>query len=177
MADYRSPGWRRIIFVAALLVILVVTFGPAISQGTVNVSIYGPPSDGVFSHIFVKITKVELHTASFPAASGWITLTQIVPKVDIVSSPGQFIPEAILSSQIQSGRYDSIRLSVSNATAMVGNTQTIPVSNNLILTSNVVVPVPPNGAGDVLVVLTVNYSQLLDSTPSLDMQILQATSS
>ena len=175
MTEYQFPGWRKIIFVAVLIVIIVISLAPAISQGTVNVRVYGPPSDGLVSHVFVKFSQVELHNAGFPTDSGWVTFTQVIPKVDLVSSPGQFVPQVLLTSRIQSGRYDTIKLTVANATIVVNSITSAPVSTGLVLNTDLTIPVPPNGSGDVLVVLTLDYRQLLDTPPALAVQILQAT--
>jgi hypothetical protein len=173
VTEYRFPGWRRIAFVALLIVILVIILAPPISQGTVNVRIYGSPPQGVVSHVFVKFSQVELHTAGVPIESGWVTLTQTVPRIDLVSLPGQFVPNTLLSSKIQSGRYDSIRLSIANSTVVITNTLGTPVSTRLVIAANATIPVPPNGNGDVLVVLGLDYTLLASSPPSLSARIIQ----
>lgn len=172
VTEYLFPGWRRIAFVALLIVILVVILAPPISQGTVNVRIYGSASQGVVSHVFVKFSEVELHTAGVPSESGWVHLTP-VPRIDLVSPPGQLVPNTLLSSKIQSGRYDSIRLSIANSTVVITNPLGTPVSTRLVIAANATIPVPPNGNGDVLVVIDLDYTLLASTPPSLSARVLQ----
>ncbi len=175
MTGYRLPGWRRIPSVALVIVILVLILAPPISQGTVNVRIYSSTPQGVVSHVFVKFSQVELHTAGLPGESGWVTLTQTVPRIDLVSLPGQFVPSTLLSSKMQSGRYDSIRLSIADSTVVLTNSPGTPVSTKLVVAANATIPIPANGNGDVLVVLGLDYTLLTSSPPSLSATILQVT--
>ena len=175
MNTYPFPSWRRVTFVALLIIVLVVALAPSITQGTVSVRVYGLVDSGVVSHVFVKFSQVQLHTAGYPSNSGWLTLSQTLPRVDLVPKPGQLVPETITSLQVQSGRYDSIKLLIQNATIVVNNGPGIPISSGPSLAANVTLPVPPNRSGEVLFVVTLDYSLLVADPPSLVISILQTT--
>ncbi len=160
-------------FIALLIIILVIILAPPISQGTVNVRIYGSTPQGVVSHVYVKFGQVQLHTAGLPEESGWVMFTHLVPSIDLVPLPSQFVPITLLSSRIQSGRYDSVKLTILNSTVVITNGQGTPLSTPVALAANVTIPVPPNGNGDVLIVLGLDYALLTASSPSLSASILQ----
>ncbi len=175
MTDYPFAAWRRVIFVAALIVILVIAFAPSITQGTVNIRVYGFVPGGPVSHLYVKFSEVSLHTAGYPEDSGWVTLTNLLPRVDLVPQPNQLVPESIISARIQSGRYDAIKLVASNSTLVLASSPGVPISTGSTVNANVTLPIPPNGIGDVLFLLVVDYSALLSSQPTLSLTLLQAT--
>src|SRR5690349_5424278 len=117
---YPYPGWRRVIFAAVLIVVLVITLAPSITQGTIKVYIYGVTTPGVIDHLYVKFTSLQFHTNGVGFLAGWVNVTQITPTVDLVPIPSQFLPQIVASAQITSGRYDAIRLIMTNSTAIVG---------------------------------------------------------
>lgn len=157
------------------MVILVVAFAPSITQGTVNVRVYGFAQEGPISHVYVKFSEVALHTTGYPADSGWVTYRNLLPFVDLVPQPGQVIPGSITSVRIQSGRYDSLKLVASNSTVIIANSQRVPLSGGTTISANVTLPIPPNRVGDVLVVVTFDYAQLLSAQPSLSLRLFLAT--
>lgn len=175
LTNYLYPPWRRIVFVAALIVVLVISFAPSVTQGTVNVRVYGFVQGAAISHIYVRFSEVSLHTAGYPAESGWITLTKLLPIVDLVPQPNQAASEQIVSVQIQSGRYDAVRLVATNSTVVIDNAPGMAVSAGSTVNANMTLPVPPSGTGDLLLVVLVDYAELLGSQPVLSLTLLQAT--
>lgn len=170
MATYPFPAWRRVIFVAVLLTILVVTFASSVTQGTVNIRVSGFVQGAAITHIYVRFSEVRLHTAGYPAESGWVTLTNLLPVADLVPHPHQIVPDAIISARIPSGRYDAISLVASNSTVVIGNAPGTAVSAGSTLNANVTLPVRPGGTGDVLVIVLVDYAAILSSPPSLSLR-------
>jgi len=175
LTNYPYPAWRRIVFVAALIVVIVISFAPSVTQGTVNVRVYGFVQGAAISHIYVRFSEVSLHTAGYPPESGWVTLTQLLPSVDLVPHPSQPVPQPLVSVQIQSGRYDAVRLVAANSTVVIDNAPGMAVPAGSTVNANMTLPVPPSGAGDLLVVLLVDYAQLLGSQPALSLTLLHAT--
>ena len=163
-------------FGALLIVILVVTLAPSVTQGTVNVRVYGFIPGGTVSHIYVKFSEVSLHTAGYPADSGWVNFANVLPRVDLVPQPSQLVPDALISARIQSGRYDAIRLVAANSTVVIDNTPGLRVVTGSTVSANVTLPVPPSGIGEVLVLILVDYSLILASEPQLSLSVLQITS-
>jgi len=175
LTNYPYRAWRRIVFVAPLIVILVISFAPSVTQGTVNVRVYGFIQGAAISHIYVKFSEVSLHTAGYPPEAGWVTLTQLLPSVDLVPHPTQPLPQSLVSVQIQSGRYDAVRLVADNSTVVIDNAPGMAVSTGSTVNANMTLPIPPSGTGDLLVVLLVDYAQLLGSQPALSLTLLHAT--
>src|SRR2546425_5922610 len=101
---YRYAGWRRVIFVAVLVIVLVVALAPSLTQGTIKVHIYGLTTRGVIDHLYVKFANVSFHTYGFGFSAGWVNLTETTPTIDLISVASQFLPQIVSSAQIASGR-------------------------------------------------------------------------
>ena len=175
MNGYAFPAWRRVVFVAVLITILVVTFTSSVTQGTVNVRISGFAQGAAITHIYVKFSEVKLHTAGYPTGAGWITLTNLLPVVDLVPQPNQEVPDTIISARIQSGRYDVVSLRAENSTVVVGSAPGTRVSVGSTLSANVTLPVRPSGTGEILLLVLVDYQAILSSSPVLTLKLFQAT--
>jgi uncharacterized protein DUF4382 len=171
---YPYPGWRRVIFAAVLIVVLVITLAPSITQGTIKVYIYGVTTPGVIDHLYVKFTTLQFHTNGVGFLAGWVNVTQITPTVDLVPIPSQFLPQIVASAQITSGRYDAIRLIMTNSTAIVGANR-VSLPNAPTLNANFTLPIPPNGFGDVLLLVNFDDSLILANPAALSIQVVQAS--
>ena len=171
---YLYPGWRRVLFVAVLVVVLVVALAPSITEGTVKVHIYGLTSPGVIDHLYIKITSLQFHTYGLGFGTGWVTLNETTPTIDLIPVPTQFLPQIVATAQITSGRYDAIRLYMTNSTALVG-TNHLSLSNKPTLNANFTLPLPPNGYGDVLLLVSFDESLVLANPAALSIQIVQTS--
>ena len=129
------------------------------------------------SHIYVRFSEIRLHAAGYPATSGWITLTNLLPRVDLVPESSPAVPEALISARVQSGRYDALSVVATNSTVVVDNAPEVAVSQGSTVNSTVTIPVPPSGFGDVLLVVLVDYNRILSSDPTLSLTLLRATAS
>jgi uncharacterized protein DUF4382 len=162
-----------------LIIILVLTLTPSITKGTLNVRVYAQIPQGAVKHLYATFTNVQLHAAGLPQTSGWININQntIGPNIDLVTAPNQLIPGRVLSSSVTSGKYDSIRISFSNSTIILtgGHKSTIPTGPQLSADSTI--SIPPNGNGDILFILSLDYSQLISTSPSISATISQVTAS
>src|SRR6266516_4584033 len=148
---YLYPGWRRVIFVAVLVVVLVIALVPSITQGT-----------------------IKLHTYGFGFGAGWFNVTETTPTIDLIPIASQFLPQIVASAQITSGRYDAIRLVMTNSTALVGSSR-VSLSNTPTLNANFTLPIPPNGFGDVLLLLSFDESLVLANPAVLSIQVVQTS--
>jgi Domain of unknown function (DUF4382) len=171
---YPYPGWRRVTFVAVLVVVLVIALAPSITQGTIKVHIYGVTTPGVIDHLYVKFTSLQFHTHGVGFGAGWVNVTETTPTVDLVPVPSQFLPQIVASAQITSGRYDAIRLVMTNSTAMVGANR-VSLPNAPVLNANFTLPVPPNGFGDVLLLVNFDDSLIFANPAALSIQVVQAS--
>ncbi len=170
---YPFPGWRRIIFVAVLIVVIVIALAPSITEGTIKVQIFGVSPSGGISHLYIKFTSLEIHTHGFGFGTGWVSINETTPQVDLIHS-SDFLPNVIVSAQITSGRYDSIRLRMSNSTAFVAGTK-ISFPRGSALTANFTLPISPNGFGNVLLVVSFDDSLVFASPASLSLQVVQTS--
>ena len=173
---YPYPASRRVIFVAALVVVLVFALAPSITQGTIKIHIYGLTAPGVIDHLYVKFTNLQFHTYGFVfgTGAGWVNVTETTPTIDLIPTPTQFLPQIVASAQISSGRYDAIRLLMTNSTAVIGSIH-VSLSNTPTLNANFTLPIPPNGFGDVLLLVSFNDSLVLASPAALSIQVVQTS--
>jgi len=171
---YPYPGWRRVIFVAVLVVVLVIALAPSITLCTIKVHIYGLATRGVIDHLYVKFANLQFHTYGFGSSAGWVNVTETTPTIDLIPITSQFLPQIVASAQITSGRYDAIRLFMTNSTALVGSTH-VPLSNTPTLSANFTLPVPPNGFGDVLLLVSFDESLVLANPAALSVQVVQTS--
>ncbi len=169
---YPYAGWRRVFFVAVLVVVLVIALAPSITQGTIKIHIYGLTAAGVIDHLYVKFTSLQFHTYGLGFGSGWVSVNETTPIIDLISIPTQFLPQIVASAQITSGRYDAIRLFMTNSTALIG-TNHVSLSNTPTLSANFTLPIPPNGFGDVLLLVSFDDSLVFANPAALSIQIVQ----
>src|SRR6267143_813981 len=88
--NYPYAAWRRILFVAVLVVIIVIAFAPATTQGTMLLRFSSVTSSSVVSHIYIGFTQIALHQTGYLNSSGWVIISQRFPTIDLLSS--QTIP-------------------------------------------------------------------------------------
>ena len=170
--NYPYAAWRRILFVAVLVVIIVIAFAPATVQGTMLLRFSSVTSSSVVSHIYIGFTKIALHQAGYLNSSGWVIVSQGFPTVDLLSS--QTIPPTVSSAPIHSGRYDQIRLVFSNSTVVRAGLS-LAMSAPSMLSVNVTLPVSPSGIGDILLVVAFDYSTLFATPPSLSFVLVRVS--
>ena len=170
--NYPYAAWRRILFVAALVVVIVIAFAPATTQGTVLLRFSSLTSFSAVNHIYVGFTQIALHQTGYLNSSGWVIISQNFPHIDLLSN--QAIPPTVTSAPIHSGRYDQIRVVFSNSTMVIAG-RSIPVPAPPLLSSNMTLPIPPSGIGDILLVVAFDYSALFTSQPSLSFVLLRSS--
>ena len=171
---YALPAWRRVLFVAILVIVIIIAFAPATTQGTVTVRLYSFSAPSLVGHLYLGLTKVQFHEAGLPNSTGWVTISQGFPNFDLISTNGQISPPIIMSSQIRSGRYDAMNFAFSNSTVVIAG-RPVPLPPPSALSANMTVPVPPNGFGDVLLVVSFDYSALFVSQPSVSLTLVQVS--
>lgn len=162
---YSYPSWRRVPFIALLLVAIVLNYAPATTQGTATVRLVTLSAPSVITHIYLRLSSVQFHQLGYLNSSGWTTISQAFPIVDLLSPANQAMPPIITSAQIHSTSYDSIRLSFTNSTATISGKQTSLAAPSPLL-ANMTLPVPPNGFGDLQIIVAFDYSQLFPTQPT-----------
>jgi len=149
-------------------------------MGNIHLRVYALIPRGAVTHFFASFSHIQLHVAGLPESSEfWLKVGQksIGTSVDLIPQSDQLVPEEILSASITSGRYDSIRMTFSNSTLVLdsGQKASVPAATPP-LSANTIVSVPPNGNGDVLFILSLDYSLLISTSPSISANIAQVTS-
>jgi uncharacterized protein DUF4382 len=171
--NYPYAAWRRrILFVAILVVIIVVAFAPATTQGTVLLRFSSLTSSSAINHIYVGFTRIALHQAGYLNSSGWVIISQGFSTIDLSSN--QTVPSTVTSAPIHSGRYDQIRLSFSNSTLVKAGLR-LTMSSPSMISANVTLPVSPSGIGDILLVVGFDYTTLFSTPPSLSFVLIRAS--
>jgi hypothetical protein len=170
--NYPYAAWRRILFVAILVVIIVIGLAPATTQGRVVVRFSSLASSTVISHVFIGFTQIALHQTGYLNSSGWVIISQSFPILDLSSN--QTIPPSATSTTIHSGRYDQVRVAFSNSTLVRGGLR-LAMSAPPMLSANVTLPVPPNGIADILLIVGFDYSTLFSTPPSLTLVLMRVS--
>ncbi len=171
---YPFPLWRRAPFLALLIIVLVIAYTPATTHGTTTFRLATLSAPSAVSHIYLKVSSVELHGEGLPNSTGWNTLSGSSPVIDLLSQTNQSLSQTISSGIIHSGRYDMERIFFTNATIVVGSTRT-PISAPPSLQISSSLHISPNGIGDLLLVVTFDYSMIFVSSPSLTFVIVRTS--
>lgn len=171
--NYPYAGWRRLLFVAVLVVIIVIAFAPATTQGTLFLRFSSLSSSNGVNHVYVGFSQIALHQAGYLNSSGWVVISQSFSVIDLSSN--QTIPATVLSTPIHSGSYDQIRLVFSNSTLVRAGRPPLAMSPPSMLSANVTLPVPPSGIGDILLVVAFDSSAFFTSQPSLSFVLVRAS--
>ena len=180
MTDYHYPFWRRGVFAALFIVVLALALVPPVAKGTVNVHVFTISTPGSILHFYVSVSQIELHSAGLPSAIGWVSISYADNplKLDLAGQNGQSSQGASITSSVQSGRYDQVRISIQQSSlTFVGGNLTRSVCSSCLsqLLFNATLPIPPNGYGTLLLVLSPDYESLLDLTPTLALNVVQVS--
>lgn len=147
---------------------------PSISEGTLVVRMYGSSTPSLLSHVYVGFSKVDLHEAGFSNSTGWVSITKGFSTVDILSRVPQTASQTATTAQIHSGRYDVIAVTFSNSTVVMSG-RSIPLAAPSPVRASVTLPVPPNGDGDVFLVIGFDYNAIFGNPPNLSLMIVQVS--
>ncbi len=180
VTDYNYPFWRRGVFAALFIVILALALVPPVAKGTVSVHVFTISTPASILHFYVTISLLELHIPGLPSTLGWVTIpyTDNPLKLDLAGQNGQFSQGAFITSSVQSGRYDRVRISIQQASiTLVGGdiTRTICSGCASQVLVNATMPIPPNGYHNLVLVLSPDYESLLDVPPSLTLNVVQVS--
>jgi Domain of unknown function (DUF4382) len=167
---YGFPVWRRLPFIGLLIVILVISYAPATTQGTTTIRLAALSPPSIITHIYISVSSIELHGAGLPDAPGsWATISQSFPVVDLLSPANQSIAQTISSAMVHSGRYDAVKIFFTNSTLIISGTRTTetPINAPSPLNLNTTLLVSPNGTSDIFLFVAFDYTSLLSTTPTL----------
>jgi len=125
---------KRILAVAVLLVIAFLIVFPPLMNGGVKMALSSSSAVAV-EHLYVTLGTISAHRSDTPDPSGWFSVTNASTEVDLAAVN---MTETVALGSVPLGEYDTVRLTVVNATAIINNTSkkvhleaavfTIPVS-------------------------------------------------
>lgn len=163
-------------FVAVLLVVIVIAFAPAVTQGIATVRLSAISAPSVVSHIFLGVSSIQLHRVGYLLSnnSSWTFITQSLPTIDILAPTSQILPQTLTSASVPSGRYDAIKIVFTNSTVILAG-QTKGVAAPQPIQGNMTLPISPNGIGDVLLTVQFDYATLFAIDPSLSFTLVQVS--
>jgi len=111
---------RRFFSVILLIFVLAVIFYPSFAMGVVTLKI---TDSGALpgEPLYAKCSNIALHRTEEGEKTGWIELINVTATYDL-SSLGN-VTETVFRSRITVGRYDKIRLTLVEATAVVNGSK------------------------------------------------------
>jgi len=125
---------KRILAVAVLLVIaFLIVFPPLMNAGVKMV--LSSSSAVAAEHLYATVGKISAHRSDTSDPSGWFSVTNTSTEVDLTAVN---VTVTVALGSLPLGEYDTVRLTVINATAIINSTSkkvhletavfTIPVS-------------------------------------------------
>lgn len=118
MAMKRGALWGVIAVVVVIIVIIAalsVVFLTPSHKG--KVSIYVKDAQGVWSHVNVTFSEVQIHAANASGTSGWLNLTLKESKLDLASLVN--VSALLAQGSFAEGKYTQIRIVVLNVTGIM----------------------------------------------------------
>lgn len=111
---------RRLASAILLVFVLAVIFYPSYAMGIVTLKI---TDSGALpgEPIYAKCASIALHRMGEGERTGWIELINMTGTYDLTNLRN--ISETLLRSRITAGRYDKIRFTMAEATAVVNGTK------------------------------------------------------
>jgi Domain of unknown function (DUF4382) len=121
---------KQIVAALSVVLLLVILIYPAVSTGSVLVTIGGIKIDEA-DHVYVTVGGVLVHERGQSNATGWKSVSNQSQTIDLISLEN--LTKSLATGQLSVARYDSVRLSVVNVTWVFNNTTTnlLTVSPNL----------------------------------------------
>jgi hypothetical protein len=160
--------------VAVLVVVIVIAFAPAVTQGTATIRLSAITAPSVVSHIYVGVSSIQLHRVEFLFSNNnsWTFITQSISTIDLLAPGAQFLPQTVTSASVPSGRYDAVKVVFANSTLILaGQNKAVPTPQPI--QGNMTLPISPNGIGDILIVVQFDYSTLFAIQPSLTFTLIR----
>ncbi len=171
---YPYPVWRRAPFIGLLLIVLVIAYAPATTLGTSTLRLTALFTPSIVKHIYVQASSISLHRQGYLNDTGWTTISQTFPIIDIVAPSSQSAAQTISSATVHSGRYDQVRIFFANSTAVIGGSSESMAPPAPIFLNNTLL-VSPNGTTDLQIIVAFDYTALLAATPSLNLVLVRTS--
>jgi len=109
---------KQVVAAVAAIVLIVILVYPAVSSGTVSVSVRATRVEQA-DHVYVTIDGIWAHPTG-QGSSAWSSVSNKTETIDLVSM--QNATKLLGSGKISSGQYDSVRIEVTNVTWVFNKT-------------------------------------------------------
>jgi len=113
-----SMNSKQVIAGISAAVLLVILVYPALSTGTVSISVKSAKIANA-DHVYVIVREMWVHQTGQSQTQGWRLLSNTSKSVDIVALQPATV---LVTVQVPVGSYDSIRVNLSNVTLIYGST-------------------------------------------------------
>lgn len=159
-----------------LVVIIVIAFAPAVTQGTATIRLSAITAPSVVSHIYVGVSSIQLHKVGylFSNNGSWTFITESISTIDLLAPGSQVLPQTVTSASVPSGRYDAVKVIFANSTLVLAG-QNKGIAAPAPIQGNMTLPISPNGIGDILLVVQLDYSTLFAIQPSLAFTLVRVS--
>ena len=151
---------KQILAIAVLLFVAFLIVYPPLASSSVAVAL-SPSSNLTAEHVYVTIAEISAHRADTLEPSGWSSVSNKTIEVDlaVVNST-----QSVALGSLPLGQYDSIRIRISNATAVVnGASKKVQLSSN-VFTASVSFMVQLGAQAHVLLKVTSGLDESTGST-------------
>ena len=112
---------KQVVAAVSAVSLVVILVYPALSTGTVSI-ILGSTSITNADHVYVLVGDVWVHRVGQSSSDGWRLVSNQSQTVDLVSLKDSTL--AFAKGQVPVGRYDEIRMAISNVTWVLDQTTT-----------------------------------------------------
>lgn len=109
---------KRVLAVGVLLVVAFLIAFPPLANGGVKITLSSPSSVRV-EHLYITIGEISAHRADTLQPSGWFSVTNRSSRIDLAVVNSS---ETVALGFLSLGQYDTIRVRITNATAILNNT-------------------------------------------------------
>ena len=114
---------KRIVAVFLTCIILFLLVYPSIGSGTLLLKVRNTPvkSEPTVERIYVTCKLVMAHPSNMANDSGWRVLANETRRLELAALTST--SELFLQSRLTAGKYDMIKIQITNASAMVNGTE------------------------------------------------------
>ena len=112
---------KQILASIAIIVFILLIVYPTFATGTITFQLNAEITSDQFDHLYVTVREVSVHKAKMQVKEGWITILNETRSLDLATLKD--VGDLIAESRLMIGEYDKVKLTFTNASTVVNNTQ------------------------------------------------------
>lgn len=113
---------KQVVAAVSIALVALIILAPPLLLGQIVVQVRPSATGELLQSLNVTVTEISAHRSGMPEATGWVTISNETKTLDFLRIAN--LTEHLMSGTLSLGRYDRIRLFVTNATALVNGTST-----------------------------------------------------